>query len=146
MIYVDTSLVVAYYCPEAISKRAESIIRGKQAVFISDLTEVELMSALSRKVRIQELSREDAISIRSYFVAHLKAGIYRRTSLGSHHVVSAREFLAEFKTPLRTLDALHLALVISENLQLVTADEAFARAAKALSVRAIYISAKKTVR
>ncbi len=43
MIYLDTSVVVAYYCPEEKSEQAESIIRGKHACFLSDLAEVELL-------------------------------------------------------------------------------------------------------
>lgn len=141
MIYLDTSVLVAYYCPESISGRAESIIRGKQAVYVSDLTEVEMMSALSRKIRIGELTAEDGAAVRNHFVAHLDQGIYRRTSLGPHHIRSARELLSGFTTSLRTLDALHLAIAAFQNLQLVTADEAFARAAKTLSIKTKYMKA-----
>jgi uncharacterized protein len=142
LIYLDTSVVVAYYCPEPISKRAESIIRGKEPVFVSDLTEVEVISALSRKIRTGELSKTDGAAIRNYFVSHLEQGIFRRTSLGPHHIRAARELLSSFTTPLRTLDALHLAIAGSEEFQVVTADQAFARAAKALSIRAMYIKSR----
>ena len=141
MIYLDTSVLVAYYFPESLSKRAESIIRGKRPVFISDLTEVEAISAFARKIRIGEIAAEDAAAARQHFVSHLEAGIYRRTSLGPHHIRSAREYLSGFKTPLRTLDALHAAIAASENLQLITADKIFARAARKLSIKTTYIAA-----
>lgn len=142
MIYLDTSVVVAYYCPEAISKRAESIIRDKEPVYISDLTEVEVISALSRKIRTGELAAADGAAIRNHFVSHLEQGVFRRTSLGPHHIRSARELLSGFTTPLRTLDALHLAIAAAHNFQLITADQIFARAAKSLSIKATYIKAR----
>ncbi len=134
-------MVVAYYCPEPISKSAESIIRGKQPVVISDLTEVEVISALSRKVRTRELSAEDAAAVRNHFISHLEEGIYRRTSLGSHHIRSARELICSLATPLRTLDALHLSIAAAERLELVTADKTFASAARKLSIKARHVSA-----
>lgn len=142
MIYLDTSVVVAFYCPEAISPRAEAIVRGKVPIFISDLTEVEFASALARKVRIRDIAPEDAAAVRSHFTAHLEGGVYRRTSLGTHHIRSARELLSGMRAPLRTLDALHLAIVAAERLRLITADRLFASAARALSIEATYISAR----
>ena len=141
MIYLDTSVLVAYYCPEPISLRAESIIRGKRPVFVSDLTEVEAMSAIAKKVRIGELDAQHAMAVRDHLTAHLNEGIYRRTVLGAHHVLRAREILSTFTTPLRTLDALHLAIAASEKLRLITADETFAQTAKRFSVKTTYISA-----
>jgi predicted nucleic acid-binding protein len=39
-----------------------------------------------------------------------------------------------FRYPLRTLDALHLAVASSENLKLVTIDKNLSKSAKALSI------------
>ena len=142
MIYLDTSVLVAYYCPEPLSKRAELIIRGRRPVVISDLTQVEAVSALARKIRMGEIAAEDAAAARNHFVMHVDQGIYRLTSLGPHHIRSAREFLSSFTTPLRTLDALHLAIAASENLEIVTADETFARSARKFAIRTKYISAR----
>ena len=50
MVYVDTSVLVAYYSPEKLSERAEEFLIGQDRVAISNLTELELFSALSRKV------------------------------------------------------------------------------------------------
>jgi predicted nucleic acid-binding protein len=142
VIYLDSSVLIAYYCPEPISTRAESIIRGKLPVFISDLTEVEAMSAVARKVRIGELTAQDAAKVRNHFIAHLNEGIYRRTSLGAHHIMRAREILGSFTTPLRTLDALHLAMATSEKFRLITADETFAQAARKFSIKTTFVTAR----
>ena len=52
MIYLDTSILVAYYCPEALSVEAERLVRARVRPSISDLTEVELVSAVVRAVSI----------------------------------------------------------------------------------------------
>jgi len=80
------------------------------------------------------------VAIRNQFVSHLELGIYRRTSLGPHHVRSARELISGFTIPLRTLDALHLAMASSAELRIVTADEGLARAAKAMSIKTTYLA------
>lgn len=55
MLYLDTSVVVAYYCPEALSEVAEKMIVAASEPTISALTEVEFFSAVSRKIREGEL-------------------------------------------------------------------------------------------
>ena len=47
-MYVDTSLLVPYYCPEALSQRAERTLRADPRPAVSDLVEVEFFSALAR--------------------------------------------------------------------------------------------------
>ncbi len=135
MIYLDTSVVVAYYCPEPLSRRAEELIRAHTSPAVSDLTEVELRSALSRKVRTGELLPASATQIASRFSSHLEEGFYTRVPLERRHYEMAGEWLGRFALPLRTLDALHLAVAASEGLLFVTADAALARSAKALGIQ-----------
>jgi len=52
-MYIDTSLVVPYYCHEALSRAAERTLRGDARPALSDLVEVEFFSALARKVRMR---------------------------------------------------------------------------------------------
>ena len=49
MIYLDTSVLVSYYCPEALSRQAQDILREAAKPCLSFLTEVELTSAVSKK-------------------------------------------------------------------------------------------------
>ncbi|GAG95804.1 unnamed protein product, partial [marine sediment metagenome] len=51
MIYLDTSVLAAYYCPEEKSDAVEKIIVKNKPLRISPLNEVEFASALSKKVR-----------------------------------------------------------------------------------------------
>jgi predicted nucleic acid-binding protein len=61
--YVDTSVLAAYYCPEPLSIMAERTLRRLSSPVISELTLVELTSAISRKIREQTLSREEGARI-----------------------------------------------------------------------------------
>ena len=49
MIYVDTSALVAYYCPEPLSEKVETFLMSQTRPIISTLTEIELFSAVSKK-------------------------------------------------------------------------------------------------
>lgn len=146
MIYLDTSVVVAYYCPEPLSRRAERVIRSQLRPAISDLTELELNSALSRKTRRRELQRKDATQVAAQFSAHIEANLYTRIALERRHYTLARDWLAGFTASLRTLDALHIAVAALEGLRLVTADRVMARSAEALGVNTDWLrSAKASV-
>lgn len=140
MIYIDSSVIASYYCPEPLSAKAEQIIRAEPRPALSDLTEVELFSAVSRKTRSRELSRDDAERIAAQFLAHLESALYTRLALDRRHYQLARDWLGRFSTPLRSLDALHLAVAAIEGLQLVTSDEGLARSGEGLGVSVLYVS------
>jgi predicted nucleic acid-binding protein len=135
LIYLDTSVLVAYYCPEPRSREAERIVRAEIGPVISDLTEVELFAAVGRKARASELGPDDAAQLVAELRAHLDGDFYRRVALEHRHFAMAREWLSRFTAHLRTLDALHLAVTASEGLSLATFDRGLARAAQSLGVR-----------
>lgn len=137
-------MVVAYYTPEAMSEDAERVLRLFAPPAISDLVEVELFSALARKVRQRELSGEDAERIRTHFLAHLAGGFFDRLPLGREHYQLARHWLAAPEPPLRSLDALHLAVTAVAGRTLATADRGLAAAAKALGLSALLVEEGST--
>jgi len=132
-MYIDTSLLVPYYCPEALSRVAERTLRGDPRPAISDL-EIEFFSALARKVRVREMSAADATRTGERLLDHLQAGLYARIAVQRRHYEAARGWLARFTLPLRALDALHLALAEREGLRLATADQDLSQSAKSLGV------------
>lgn len=71
MVYVDTSVLVGYYCPEPISEKVERFLMAQKRPAISLLTEVELFSALSKKIRGKEMNRRDASKVSARFLTHL---------------------------------------------------------------------------
>jgi len=128
--YVDTSILGAYYCPEPLSAAAEKALRQLKTPVISVLSEVEFCSLISKKHRLHELRERQAKEILDLFSNHVAEGFYRRISLNTDHFIKARLLVASMDSSLRTLDALHLAVALSEGLTLVTADREFARAGK----------------
>jgi predicted nucleic acid-binding protein len=50
MVYLDTSILVAYYYPEPISALVEKFVRALSRPRICMLTEVEFAFALAKKV------------------------------------------------------------------------------------------------
>jgi predicted nucleic acid-binding protein len=134
LIYLDTSVIAPFYWTEALSDTVEELLRTEAELGLSQLVEVELLSALSRRVRMREISQEVARTIATLFQTHLNNNFYLLIPLESLHYQLARNWIGQFNTSLRTLDALHLACASSNNLRLVTADEALAVSANALGI------------
>lgn len=133
-VYVDTSVLGAYYCPENLSAAAERAITALDALVISPLTEVEFVSLVMRKRRAGDFTPRKANKIMETFRAHVADGYYTKIKIESEHFHVARDLIATNKHGLRTLDALHLALAQANALALLTADRSLAAAAKAAGV------------
>lgn len=76
----------------------------------------------------------DARQIVTKFITHLEANFYRRLALERRHYVLARDWIGRFSLPLRTLDALHLAVAASESVRLVTSDKVLAQSGQELGI------------
>lgn len=129
--YLDTSVLAAYYLPEPLSERAERILRRGGTPAISPLVELEFASVLARKIRARELAPSAARAAIEEFRAHQEAGLYRKIEIGAAHYEQARRWVEAFSPPLRSLDALHLAVAAGDAAALLTADAQLARAARA---------------
>ena len=134
MIYIDTSVLAPFYWTEAMSNSVADLFQQSQTLIISELSEVELMSALSRRVRMKEIEREDAIAIVNQFQMHITSGLYEKLPITTQHYQTAKSWIQHFDTPLRTLDALHLAVANEQQVPLITADVGLARSAVSLNV------------
>ncbi|MGK7893569.1 MAG: type II toxin-antitoxin system VapC family toxin [Xenococcus sp. (in: cyanobacteria)] len=134
MIYLDTSVIAPFYWSEALSDKVEELLRSETARGLSQLVEVELFSALSRRVRMRQISQAEASAITHRFQTHLNRDFYLRIPIESVHYQLARDWISRFNTSLRTLDALHLACASHNNICLVTADEALAASAEVLEI------------
>ena len=140
MHYIDTSVLAAFYLPEAGSAKAQKFYAGLSEAAVSTLTEVEFHSAIARRVRMNDLSRDNALKAISQFKVHIEDRLYRMAAVEQRDYMLARDWLATFYTPLRTLDALHLAVAFSNDFRLVTADKVLARSAKHFGVKHKLIS------
>jgi len=135
MAYLDTSLLVAYYCPEPLSARAQRTIRRDDEPVISPLVEVELYSAVAAKVRTGEMDKATGTQIIATFQHHVADARYGLVAIAEGEYALARNWLGQFATALRALDALHLAAAFSNDLTLLTADKGLTRSAKHLGVK-----------
>jgi predicted nucleic acid-binding protein len=139
MVYIDTSVLVAYYSPEPLSEKAEAFLTGQERVAISNLTELELFSALSRKVREGGLDKADAGKVAARFFSHVDGYFFECLTVEPQHFRLARDWVGLFNSGLRSLDALHLAIAASAGVPLVTADLGLAKSARSLGVEAILL-------
>ncbi len=140
MTYVDTSVLAAYYCPEALSEQAEAAILEGVPPLISQLVEVELQSAVARRIREGTLVKEDGLEILTRFRLHLDSGCYSRLPIEASHYDIAGSWIGRFDVPLRTLDALHLAVCFDADALLLTADAGLAKAARHFRVKTRLLS------
>lgn len=134
MLYIDTSVLVAYYCPEPISTKAEKMIIQADTPAISPLTEVEFASALARKVREGHLSVESSNKILNEYKFHLRQSLYKKVIIDTDCYSLAFSWLSGNDVPLSTLDSLHLAAASLNNLEIITADKQLSRAARKLGL------------
>lgn len=137
-MYIDTSALAAYYFPEKLSEQVHKKIGSKKPT-ISELVVTEFYSAVSLKLRSRQASPQDANKIVTLFEGHLTEGYYERLSVLPEDFVLAISWIKLFNTPLRTLDALHLAMSRRRNLTLLTTDNLFYKSALKLKVHALYI-------
>lgn len=109
--FVDTSALVKRYVNEIGSAWVRSWIEhpAVHSIVISELTTVELYSALARRRRDATLAADAVESLQNDFLFHAEHE-YLVILLQSQILIDARRLVNQY--PLRTLDALQLASAI----------------------------------
>jgi uncharacterized protein len=129
--YLDASALVKLLVPEPESDALNDALLRVEGVIISDLALTEVASALGRRTRegvlrvpeARRLYREAEKLARSCRIAELTPPVHRRAE---------RLLLASVEAPLRSLDALHVALALdAEAATLVAYDPRLRTAAAA---------------
>lgn len=135
MIYADTSALVKRYLTEPFSTEFEALF-AQGTMTISRLTIVEMRCALARKRRNNEIDALLENRINGEFAADVQNGALRIDELATTEFTAAYHLIGRLTDfPLRTLDALHLA--VAEQLAatgFATADKTQADAAAALGL------------
>ncbi|MBS3822046.1 MAG: type II toxin-antitoxin system VapC family toxin [Phycisphaerae bacterium] len=134
MLFVDTSVIVAFYVPESGSRRAETLFTGGEPLAICTVSEVEFASAIAKLHRIKAINKADAGRILEQFAEHVRQKHYSFCPLSLEVYDQARQWIASLETPLRTLDAIQLAAAHLSDLPMVTADKALAKSARTLGI------------
>jgi len=102
---------------------------------ISALVGLEFASVLARKTRMGELLTAAARAAIRKFRDHEESGLFRVLPIDAVHYARARRWIEGLRMPLRTSDALHLAVAAHFGHVLCTADAQLARTARRLRIR-----------
>jgi uncharacterized protein len=130
--YLDASILVALLVPEPFSERADGFVQANPTgLVVSDFAAAEFASAMARRVRTRASTFAEASKDLSDFDLWL-ARSAERVEISAVDVALAASFLRRLDLPLRTPDALHIALAQRTNGTLVTFDERMAASARAL--------------
>ncbi len=128
--FLDTSVITAYYCPEARSTRVQRLLTRTDRPVISPLVEVEFYCVIARKVRSGEINKSACQRIFTEFKRHVAESRFEVIPIEASEYALAQRCIEDLSTPLRAVDALHLATASTHNIVLVTADRDLAMAAK----------------
>ena len=138
--YLDTSALLPYYRQEDTSDEIQNFLSSVQPpIYISYLTEVEFFSAVSRLVRMKEVTEVHARLIEDAFAEDIRSGLFIKVSLAKKHYKLAVDWISSRKTGLRTLDGLHLACSFLYDTEMVTCDEILAKSAARLGIPCRFI-------
>jgi predicted nucleic acid-binding protein len=137
ILYLDASVLVALLTADALSARADALLRALRPIaLISDLAEAEFASAVARRVRTGEMATDLA------HAAFANLDIWRARSAQmveteATDVRAATTLLRRVDLPLRTADAINIAIARRAGARLATFDATMAIAARALGVDVI---------
>lgn len=133
-LYIDTSALAKWYLPEPFSDAVEALLDSVGSVLVSRLTSVEFRCLHQRKLRDKQINKKIAQLNQQLFEDHLRQGILHVVPVSDGSFTLADSLIAKLPdTPLRTLDALHLAIAkTSDCKHFATADKTQAKAARAL--------------
>jgi len=139
--YLDSSALLPYYREEKTSLAIQNFLSSLRVpVGISDLTGLEFASALSRWIRMKEITEAQAGLVENAFAEDIRSGLFRRLSITTKHYRQAQKWISFRKTALRTLDALHLACCFGAGINMVTSDEVLANSADVLGMPCRFVA------
>jgi hypothetical protein len=134
-LYLDASVIVALLTNDVFTPRADSYIRALTPLLIvSDFAGAEFASVIARRVRTREVTEQSARVAFAAFDAWMVRNT-ERVETTTADVVAATHALRRLDLPLRTADALNIAIAQRVDATLMTFDEKMAVAARVLGVR-----------
>ena len=111
MIYVDTSALVKRSLQEPGSDAFDTFFLTQAPLGISRLTVIEMRCALARRRRAKQVSRKLETQVQEAFRLDMQDGALVVVSFNDDDLTLAYHLMDEVGViPLRTLDALHLAV------------------------------------
>jgi uncharacterized protein len=135
VIYLDTSVLVAAFTPEAATQRICDWLEQAEAgeLHISGWTIIEFSSALSIKHRFGALSLDQRAEVLATFTRVVDQSLTVVGVTDANFAAAAR-FCDSAALKLRAGDALHLAIASAHGLSLATLDRQMAEAGPQIGV------------
>ena len=134
--YLDTSALAKWYLNEPFSEQFEAFIRQQSSAAVSRLTTVEFRCLLARRRGAGEITKSVESRVYASFEQDVGAGFLQVHPVADEHLIAALGLIARLgRHPLRTLDALHLAIAQGIHCRrLATADKTMADAGRAIGL------------
>ncbi len=138
-VYVDTSALAKWYVRETHSDEFEAFINKIGQGMIARLAVVEFRCMLARRRRAALIGRSVETAAFRAFERDAKDGYWRIEPVNDAHMLGALDVLEKMQAiPLRTLDALHLAVALATGAErIATADKIMAQAARSLRIPSV---------
>lgn len=134
IVYFDTSVLIAYYTVEDRTDDAAALIERAELPVISDICIAELNVVIRRKQRHGFLSEQAAVAVLALFDEHVRDS-FVRIALDDGHLEATRRLAVATQAPLRTLDALHLAVAADAGGAIATFDDRLADASRSVGIQ-----------
>jgi predicted nucleic acid-binding protein len=133
-VYLDVNVLVALFVADPLSVRADAALRGlHDRVVISNLAAAEFSSVIARRVRTRDLRAAEAGAAFSNFDSWCSR-YAQIVTLENGDVTVAIGLMRRLEFPLRTPDALHVALVQRTGSMLLSFDAAMINTARTLGI------------
>ena len=131
-VFLDSSALAKRYIREPGTEEVNELCRNASEILVSVISVPEIHSALNRTVRLGKLSKTQYRQLKHSFLNDVSEA----TIIALSEEIITKAILCLEKTPLKTLDALHVASALHFGCELfVTADKAQGRAATALGLK-----------
>lgn len=136
VVYLDTSALAKWYLNEQFSDDFTSYLHALDVAVISNLTIVEIRSLLARRRRMGDIDIGLETALLAAFHDDISSGYLQIYSMDESYWLDAANLMTLYPDhPLKTLDALHLAIIRHYGIEgLATADCVMARAAMAMGI------------
>ena len=144
--YLDTSALAKWYLNEQYSDIFTTYIRDLDVAVISNLTIIEIRSLLARRRRMGDIDIALESTLYAAFQDDIANGHLQLYPIKESYWIDAANLMTRYPNhPLKTLDALHLAIVRHYEIDfLATADRVMANAASEMGITVELFAACKS--